>query len=95
MRQKIFRRQRDLALLGRIGALALSAFAYLSRHRHTQSEVPTLRPPSELDPIAFAWAHCNPRAPLPKALKGASSPLAVSLASVSQVRSSVGVRKAA
>jgi hypothetical protein len=95
MRQKIFCDHRDLALLGHIGALALSALAYRRLHRHTQYEAPALHPPSKLDPIAIAWAGCNPGAPLPKALKGAPSPLAMSLASAPQARSSVGVRKAA
>ena len=95
MLQEILYNQRDLALLGHIGALALSALAYRRLHRHTQYEVPALHPPSKLDPIAFAWARCNPGAPFPKALKGAPSPLAMSLVSAPQARSSVGVRKAA
>ena len=95
MRQKILCNQRDLALLGHIGALALSALAYFRHHRHTQYELPALHPPSKRDPIAFAWARCNPGAPFPKALNGAPSPLAMSLAFASQVRSSVAVRKAA
>jgi hypothetical protein len=95
MLQEILYNQRDLALLGHIGALALSALAYRRLHRHTQYEVPGLHPPSQLDPIAFAWAHCNPGAPFPKALKGAPSPLAMSLASAPHARSSVGVKKAA
>jgi hypothetical protein len=91
MLQEILYNQRDLALLGHIGALALSALAYRRLHRHTQYEVPGLHPPSQLDPIAFAWA----RAPFPKTLKGAPSPLAMSLASAPHARSSVGVKKAA
>jgi hypothetical protein len=78
MRQKILLKQRDLALLGHIGALALVAFGYFSLHHHTRYEVLALHPPSKLDPIAFAWARCNPGAPLPKALKDAPSLLAMS-----------------
>jgi len=92
MLQEILCNQRDLTLLGNIGALALSALAYRRLHRH---EVPGVHPPSQLDPIAFAWAHCNPDAPFPKALKGAPSALAISLASAPHARSSVGVNKAA
>jgi hypothetical protein len=95
MRQKILLDQRDLALLGHIGALVLSACACFSLHRHTQYEVAALPPPSKLDPIAFAWARCNPGAPFPKALKGAPSPLAMTQASASLARESAGVRKAA
>jgi hypothetical protein len=95
MLQEILCNQRDLALLGHIGALALSTLAYRRLHRHTQHEVPGLRPPSQLDPIAFAWARCNPDAPLPKALKGAPSALAMSLAYAPYARSRVGVKKAA
>ena len=95
MRQKILCDQRDLTLLGHIGALALSARAYRRLYRHTQYAVPALPPPSTLDPIAFAWARCNAGAPFPKALKGAPSPLAMSLANAPQACSSGGVRKAA
>ena len=94
MLQEILFNQRDLTLLGHIGALALSALAYRRLQRHTQYEVPGLHP-SQLDPIAFAWARCNPGAPFPKALKGAPSALAMSLASAPHARSSVGVKKAA
>jgi hypothetical protein len=95
MLQEILCNQRDLALLGHIGALALSALAYRRLHRHTHYEVPGLHPPSQLDPIAFAWARCNPDVPFPKALKGAPSALAMSLASAPHACSSAGVKKAA
>jgi hypothetical protein len=95
MLQEILCNQRDLALLGHIGALALSALAYRRLHRHTHYEVPGLHPPSQLDPIAFAWARCNPDVPFPKALKGAPSALAISLASAPHACSSAGVKKAA
>jgi len=86
--------QRDLVFLGHIGALALSALTHFSRQHRAQYEVP-LRRPATLDPIAFAWARCNPGVKLPKALKGTPSALAMSLASVPQTPSGVGVRKAA
>jgi hypothetical protein len=95
MLQEILCNQRDLALLGHIGALALSALAYRRLRRHTHYEVPGLHPPSQLDPIAFAWARCNPDVPFPKALKGAPSALAMSLASAPHACSSAGVKKAA
>jgi len=95
MQQKILCNQRDLALLGHIGALALGALAYSRHQRRTQYAVPALHPPPKHDPIAFAWARCNPGVPFPQALNGAPSPLAMSLASASQPHSSVGVRKAA
>lgn len=95
MLEEISYHQRDLALLGHIGTLALSALAYRMLHRHRQYEVPGLRPPSQLDPIALAWARCNPDAPFPKALKGAPSALAMSLANAPHARSSVGVKKSA
>ena len=95
MLQEILCNQRDLALLGHIGTLALSELAYRMLHRHTQHEVPGRHPPSQLDPIAFAWARCNPDAPFPKALKSAPSALALSLANTPHARSSVGVKKPA
>lgn len=95
MLQQILCNQRELALLGHIGAVALSALAYRRLRRHTQYEAPGLHPPSQLDPIAFAWARCNPGALFPQALKGAPSALAMMLASAPQPRSSVGVKKAA
>lgn len=95
MLQEILCNQRDLALLGHIGVLALSAIAYRRLQRHTQYQAPGLYPPSQLDPIAFAWARCNPGAPFPKALKGAPSALGMSLASAPYALSGVGVKKAA
>src|SRR5262249_10346658 len=95
MRQKISCNQRDLALLGHIGALALSALACFRHHSHTQYELPARHRPSRHDPIALAWARCNPGVPFPKALNGVPSPLAMSLAYAAQTCSSVGARKAA
>jgi len=95
MRRKMLLNQRDLALLGNIGALALSAFAYFSLHYQRQHELPGLPPPSKLDPVAFAWERCNPRAAFPRTLKGAPSQLAMLQASVPQSRPSAALRKAA
>jgi hypothetical protein len=95
MRQKILREQGDLALLGHIGALALKALGYFSLRRRTRYELPALHPYSQLDPIAFAWSRCNPGTPFPRTLKGAPSPLAMSLAEKSRARSSAAVRNPA
>ena len=95
MLEEILCNQRDLASLGHIGAMALSAFAYRKLQRRVRDEVPALPPRSKFDPIAFAWARCNPGTPFPKALKGGPSWLAVSLASAPHPASSWGVRNAA